>query len=101
MQEVENYSYIVGLSQFCYYGVLSVKGTIDSSIFVKYLKGVINQIKQGAKYSKEYVIIWDNAIIHRSEIWKTFLESQNIGLLTIHPYSPWLNPIEHYIGSIK
>ena len=57
MHEVENYSYIVGLSQFCYYGVLSVKGTIDSSISVKYLKGVINQIKQGAKYSKEYVII--------------------------------------------
>ena len=57
MQEVENYNYIVGLSQFCYYGVLSVKRTIDSSIFVKYLKGVINQIKQGAKYSKENVII--------------------------------------------
>ena len=42
---IQNFRYIIGLSQFYYYDVLSVKITIENSIFVNYLNWIINQIK--------------------------------------------------------
>ena len=44
---------------------------------------------------------WDNATIHKTKIIRELLVEHKMGLLTMKPYSPWLNPAEGYIASIK
>ena len=47
------------------------------------------------------ILVTDNALIHKTKGISEFLESKEARLLTIYLYSPWLNPIEGYIYSIK
>ena len=39
--------------------------------------------------------------INKSADVKKFIRGSNARILTIPPYSPWLNPTEHHIGWIK
>ena len=47
------------------------------------------------------LIIWNNAVIHKSRIIKTSLSNNFVKILTIYPYYPFLNSIETLIGVIK
>jgi transposase len=46
-------------------------------------------------------VIWDNATFHKSPQIKTLIESIGCQLIFLPPYSPDLNPIEHYWASLK
>ena len=47
------------------------------------------------------LLIADNASIHKTKRVSQLLNSNKVGLLTIYLYSPWLNPAEGFISSIK
>lgn len=47
------------------------------------------------------VLIIDNASFHKSEEIKKLVESAGCSVIFLPPYSPDLNPIEHYWSSIK
>ena len=51
--------------------------------------------------NKEYYIVTDNPSIHKTKEKNKILEEKRIRLLTISQYSPWLNPIEAYINTLK
>jgi transposase len=47
------------------------------------------------------VIIMDNARFHKSEKTEEILKEKGASILFLPPYSPDLNPIEHYFGVLK
>ena len=97
-----SYSFIVALSVKRYYGILGSDGTINSKIFIHYLEKLvcnINDIKN--QNNHKFIFIADNAAIHKSREVQRFLEHNSLSILSICPYSPWLNPVESYISAIK
>jgi transposase len=50
---------------------------------------------------KGQVVIWDNASFHKSSKVKEMLESIGCRLIFLPPYSPDLNPIEHFGANLK
>jgi transposase len=46
-------------------------------------------------------IIWDNATFHKSVQIKVLIESVGCKLIFLPPYSPDLNPIEHYWAKLE
>lgn len=46
-------------------------------------------------------VIWDNATFHKSTQIKALIESVGCKLIFLPPYSPDLNPIEHYWAKLK
>ena len=78
------------------------KESINSEIFWQYLEHTIIQHHETRSESKNlFLFVTDNATIHKTNKASKILNSNEIGLLTIKPYSPWLNPVEGYISSIK
>ena len=76
--------------------------TIDSTIFWQYLEELIkDQIEVEFSDKFFFLLAWDIATIHKTKIVRDLLVEHKMGLLTIKPYSPWLNPAEGYIASIK
>ena len=53
------------------------------------------------KVDREFVVVWDNATIHKSKLVKEFLEDTQTLMVTIPPYWPALNPAEKLILAIK
>ena len=51
--------------------------------------------------AKDYVLICDNWSIQKTSKVENFLNKHSIHLLTIPPYSPWLNAVEIMINRIK
>lgn len=47
------------------------------------------------------VVIWDNATFHKSNRLTRAFEQAGIGVLFLPPYSPDLNPIEHFWAWLK
>ena len=100
--EMKTMSFVIGFSQKQFYGVLGKQGTINSDVFKYYLQGLIKQLNSANNSMFDSaLIIWDNAVIHKSRIIKTFLSNNSVGILTIYPYCPVLNPIETLIGVVK
>ena len=67
--------FIVGLSSEVVYGVMGVKGTTTSAIFVSYLKELTLHIEsRNRSPESKYVLFWDNASYHKSESVKRFLK---------------------------
>ena len=100
--EQSSFSFIVSLSSKRFYGVIAAEGTINSELFISYLKNLIDEINKNCNESRQdFILIADNASIHKSGKVQKFLENNKASLLTICPYSPWLNPVEPYISSIK
>ena len=66
------------------------------------LGGAYQRAKEVEFSDKNFVrLAWDNVTIHKTKIVRELLDEHKMGLLTIKPYSPWLNPAEGYISSIK
>lgn len=72
------------------------KGYTDTETFIIWLKEyLLPELKQNQ------VIIMDNASFHKSKEIKELIESKNCKLIYQPPYSPDLNPIEHYWHFLK
>lgn len=58
------------------------------------IEAFLKQLIQSKPEAKKIHIIWDNAGYHRSQAIRDFVETTNIELHFLPPYSPNLNPIE-------
>ena len=90
--------FIVGISSQNKYSLIGTTGTGDSALFTYFLKKIINDNREHANRHKKLVFVWDNSSIHTSKKVNDFLKKEEVSILTITPYSPWLNPVESYIG---
>ena len=96
------YGFIVGLSKQRYYGTIWVKDTVNSNMFLRYMKALVSHAKRtNNDNSDAFIIITDNATYHKTNEIDQFLQRESIKLITIWPYCPWENPAELYINSIK
>jgi transposase len=50
---------------------------------------------------KNQVVIWDNASFHKSSKVRKKIEDAGCSLIFLPPYSPDLNPIEHFWANFK
>jgi transposase len=75
---------------------LGYPGTCDSQLFNFWIENIlVNQLKQGQ------TVIMDNARIHKNEKTKKLIENAGCNLVFLPPYSPDLNPIENFWGTLK
>ena len=98
----KSFSILAACSQLEHYGFMATEGTVNAEVVLKYLKSLIRH--KSDNYSKEankFVICWDNASVHKKEEINEFLLQSEATMVTIAPYSPWLNPVESLIGAIK
>jgi putative transposase len=82
----------------------SYKGTTTSDIFYEWLEfDLIPQLQHKSTQTgiTQWVIVVDNAQIHKTMRIKTLVESKGYRLLFLSPYSPDLNPIEHVWWMLK
>ena len=101
MPEAFKVMFIVSLSSKAGYSVLGTTGTGNSSPFSHFLKWIVDESKKYSDQNYKVVIVWDNASIHETQWVRDLLKTSKISMLTITPYSPWLNPVEGFIGSFK
>lgn len=89
-------SIIAALNQNTLHSPLIFEGYTNRELFVVYLEQVlIPNLKPGE------VVVIDNASFHKGAIVKTMIESVGCSLIYLPPYSPDLNPIEHFWYSVK
>lgn len=82
----------------------SYKGTTNSDIFCEWLENDLIpqlQIRTEQTGITDWVIVLDNAQIHKTLKVKSIIESAGYKLLFLSPYSPDLNPIEHVWWMLK
>jgi len=72
-----------------------IKGGLKTNNIIDFYN---NSIKD--KY-KNYLIIMDNAVIHRSKIIRQIIEEGNNDLLYSVPYHPETNAIEEFFSQLK
>jgi transposase len=75
---------------------LYYSGTTDTETFIFWLEQcLLPELKPNQ------IIIMDNASIHKSKKIKEIIENKGCKLIYLSPYSPDLNPIEHYWFFVK
>jgi transposase len=75
---------------------LYYKGTTDAETFIFWLENcLLPELKPNQ------VIVMDNASIHKSNKIRELIENKGCKLIYLAPYSPDLNPIEHYWFFVK
>jgi putative transposase len=47
------------------------------------------------------ILVWDNAAFHKNPATETIIKNAGHGLVSLPPYSPDLNPIEHDFANLK
>jgi len=78
------------LAPFGYYG------TCNSELFLKWVKEMLVP-----NLKKNQIVIMDNANIHKSPKIREAIEDAGCSLVYQPPYSPDLNPIEHFWSHLK
>ena len=72
------------------------EGTCERAIFAIYLEQILlKNVPMGTTF------IFDNATIHKGSLIEDIIRNAGCYLLYLPPYSPDLNPIEHFWSSIK
>ena len=95
-QKRERVSVIGALMDGMFKAPFTFKGSCNSDLLNIWLQEVLLPIlPQGA------VLVMDNAAFHKSVKTKQLIESFGCQLLFLPPYSPDLNPIEHWWHKIK
>ena len=95
-------SFILGLLGSHYYGIVGRAASIDSKFFMVYHSSLLEQFMNSENSNNmKLVIVADNATSHKSNWISKFASDVKIGIITIWPYSLWLNPIEAYISATK
>lgn len=71
-------------------------GTCDATLFNFWLKNMlIPKLKPGQ------IVIMDNASIHKTDATRKLIKEAGCELIFLPPYSPDLNPIEHFWVELK
>mgnify|MGYP003441220601 FL=1 len=71
-------------------------GTCDAKLFNFWLKNMlIPKLKPGQ------IVIMDNASIHKTDATRKLIKEAGCELIFLPPYSPDLNPIEHFWADLK
>lgn len=89
-------SLIAGLKAKTPLSPMEFKGYCNTDVVLAWVREMlIPSLKPGD------VVIWDNATFHKSAKLAEALAEAEIGLLFLPPYSPDLNPIEHFWATLK
>jgi transposase len=89
-------SLIAGLKENKPIAPMEFKGYCNTDVVLCWVKEfLITALKPGD------VVIWDNATFHKSKKLAEAFELAGIGLVFLPPYSPDLNPIEHFWAWLK
>lgn len=89
-------SMIGGLCNQSFMAPFMFQGHCNTTMFELYIEQILlPKLKIGM------VVVIDNASFHKSSKIKTLIESAGATLIYLPPYSPDLNPIEHYWHKIK
>ena len=94
--------FCTGVHFFCtgaiFFAQHCIMGTNDTFNFIMF-KYFLHQMLQ--YLPNKWMLVADNASIHKTNEIQRFLISINLLLTTIPTYSPWINPSEHLILAIK
>jgi transposase len=71
-------------------------GYCNTELFVKYIENILVP-----ELKPNQIVIMDNATFHKSPKVQEAIEGAGCRLIYLPPYSPDLNPIEHYWHKIK
>jgi transposase len=89
-------SLIAGLKEGKPVAPMEFKGYCNTDVVLSWVQQMlIPSLKPGD------VVIWDNATFHKSSKLADALSLAGMGLLFLPPYSPDLNPIEHFRAWLK
>lgn len=89
-------SLIAGLKQQKSLAPMDFKGYCTTDVVLTWVKHwLIPALEPGD------TVIWDNASVHKSQKIADAFEAAGINLLFLPPYSPDLNPIEHFWAWLK
>jgi transposase len=89
-------SIIAGLNRENILAPWHFSGYCNTDVILTWVKNeLLPTLKSGL------TIIWDNATFHQSPQIKALIESVGCKLIFLPPYSPDLNPIEHYWAKLK
>ena len=95
-------SFFVSLSSTRFYGILGTEGTGNSKEFIHFLSKVLNERKKlSYQEDNKFVLIMDNASIHKTLEVSTFIIDSKVRTVTIPPYELSLNQVEKFILAIK
>ena len=75
---------------------LQYEGTMNGTLFVYWFEHILL-----AEVSAGAVIVMDNATFHRKKVLHHIAEKADCFLIFLPPYSPDLNPIEHFWAWFK
>jgi transposase len=89
-------SMIGGLCKQNFMAPFIFEGHCNTAVFELYVEKVL-----APALKKEMLVVIDNASFHKSEKIRNLIEATGAKLLYLPPYSPDLNPIEHYWHKIK
>ena len=90
-----SFSFWIGFSNRKIYGIMGTKSTFDWDLFIEFIAWISNYIPSKS------IFIADNASLHKTQKVVRYFEDNNLLLQTIPAYSPWMNPVEKLISSIK
>lgn len=88
------YTIICAIDKNKIIGYHIIKGSSNAKIFTEFVKSIIPN-------DKSCTLLLDNATIHRSKVFKNFIDTTKINLLFNIPYNPESNPIEHVFNKAK
>lgn len=93
----QNLSACCIISQFSLSYYKLIDGSFNGERFLEFLVGAVNE----GVLRRNVVLVMDNAPIHKTIVVKEFLESHQIEVVYLPPYSPDLNPIENFFSMVK
>lgn len=76
-------------------------GSCDRNIFVCWLEYLLQDLKQKDDQTKSYLLILDNASIHKGRVIDDLAARYQIRIVYLPAYSPDLNPIERAWSVLK
>jgi transposase len=95
-RKYERTSIVAGQRERCIVAPLQYNGTMDGVLFEFWFREMLlPSLKAGS------VIVLDNARFHRKSVLHELARQENCQVLFLPPYSPDLNPIEHFWARLK
>ena len=79
----------------------TVRGTINSQVFLDYFKELMNFMKKQQIDQSKILILLDNASSHRAKCVRDFAESWGVNIAFLPPYCPEMAPVEKFFGILK